>query len=243
MHDEREDRASRGLPWAFVLDPVANARVISDVQRRGLHAARLLVDQVVSNLDRVNDGSAPSSGGPPGDPGSGPDPVTDLVRAWSRLLSRSMEAFETSGTSAAGGPAGTGTSDGAARTGQHGGAMTIDVAAGGDMGTLAVNADEKGAFTEPVELWLHNPSHEQVGPLRIHLGDLHSPEGSVVPNSVVGFEPATLDELPFGAKQRVTVTLSFPEPLPPGVYRSVIQIAGLPDLSIPVRLSIHPAPS
>jgi hypothetical protein len=239
MHDEGEDRAARGLPWGFVLDPVANARAISDVQRRGLRAARHLVDQVVSNLDRVDEGSVSSPSWTTGDSDGAADPVTDLVRSWTRLVSRTMDAFEPSGTGATDGRART--SAGGGRPGRPGAPMTVDVTAGGDRGPLGLVADEKGALSRPAELWLHNPSPGRIGPLRMHVGDLRSPDGIVVPSSVLEFDPETLEVLPARAKQVVALTLTLLEPLPPGVYRSVIQVAGAPDLSIPFRLSIHPS--
>jgi hypothetical protein len=117
--------------------------------------------------------------------------------------------------------------------------MTVDVVAGAETGSLCLDADEKGSLLRPFELQVRNPTTEPVGPLHFHLGDLRSPEGAAVPSSILGFEPSTIEEVPSGTSHCVTMTLSFLEPLLPGVYRSVIQIAGAPDLSIPLHLSVH----
>jgi hypothetical protein len=50
MADRETRQTASELPWAFVFDPLSNARALGEVQRRGLRAASDLVDRVLGSL-------------------------------------------------------------------------------------------------------------------------------------------------------------------------------------------------
>ena len=86
---ERDDNRTLGggLPWAFVLDPAANAAAISEVQRRGLDAARRLIDGIVAQSDRSADheSDVPRGQGGPPDGSTRDEPLAELIRCWAQL--------------------------------------------------------------------------------------------------------------------------------------------------------------
>ncbi|MBV8463691.1 MAG: hypothetical protein JO368_10380 [Acidimicrobiales bacterium] len=232
------EQSGRELPWAFVLDPSANARALNDVQRRGLHAARVLADRVVAGLDRFDDATsgpgtsakgATTSGASPG----GGDPVMDLVQAWSRLLTRSLEVFG-SGTGVDSAPRGEDPGPAAAAT-------RADVGGGDTKWTL--DADEKGQLRQDARLDLVNSSSRPVGPLRFHLGDLRSPDGASIPSSMLQFAPSSISELRPGATATVRLLLSLPEPVEAGTYRGVILLDGAEDTSVALCLRVTSSPA
>ena len=231
MADDGEDTPRSDLPWSFVLDPVANARAIGDVQRRGLHAARVLIDRVVANLDRLDDASGQgtaSSGGST----EAADPMIDLVQAWSKVLSRTMGAFGATATDDR--------SDHAEPSPPH--STSIDLTGHGTGRPIRLDADEKGALRSAPHLELRNPSSEPVGPLQIHLGDLRSPDGELIPSPALHFEPASFEAVPPGEHRTVDLTLTSSTATEPGVYRGLLQIAGAPNVAVPVHLSVGRGP-
>lgn len=227
MHDEHGDDGLRALPWAFVLDPAANAHALGDVQRRGVHAARLLVDRVVAGLDRLDGAGSEEPRTPLGDAGASPEPVMELVQAWSRLLGRTLEAF---GAGAVARPP--------ARGRGHE-AVDVDVVTGRHAGVLGIDV-EKGVTQRPTRLYLGNPSAASVGPLRVHVGELRTSEGESLPSSVLEFDPGCVAELPPDGDVTVAVTATLPEPVAPGTYRSVVQVAGAPAVSVPISVTVRP---
>jgi hypothetical protein len=233
MDNDRQDAGRRDVPWSFVLDPAANAKVLGDVQRRGLHAARLLADRVVAGLDRLDDatGQPEGAGAEPGRPG---DPVTDLVQAWSRVLVRTLEAF---GDGDATGP---GTEPPAPDRGQDR-RYLVDLAGHPAYGPLRLSGG--AGSPSAAEVSLRNSGTAPIGPLRPHLADLRSSDGESLPGSVVRFEPATLADVGPQSEARVTVTVHLEDPVPAGSYRSVLLIAGAPEVAVPVDLRVQPAPS
>ena len=98
---ERAENAnsSAGLPWAFVLDPAANAASLGDVQRRGLEAARQLVDRAIARSGPTADARSdrPSredhSGAEP-QPG---DPLVELIRCWTELTAQVLSRLAQGG--------------------------------------------------------------------------------------------------------------------------------------------------
>ena len=77
-----------GLPWAFVLDPAANAAAVNDVQRRGLEAARRLIDSIVAKSDSSTANGPDEPRTRRRDPGEQPqqgEPLAELIRCWTQL--------------------------------------------------------------------------------------------------------------------------------------------------------------
>ena len=79
--------AGTGLPWAFVLDPAANAAALNEVQRRGLDAARRLIDRAIAGSDQAATGGSPEPNGrrPPGEDTQQPELLAELIHCWTEL--------------------------------------------------------------------------------------------------------------------------------------------------------------
>ncbi|HXW33922.1 MAG TPA: hypothetical protein VEJ87_05035 [Acidimicrobiales bacterium] len=92
------DRPSPSLPWAFVLDPAANAKALGEVQRRGLRAARELVDRVVASIDGPDAPFGPfgpfGANGASGFPAGAPQdlPLAEVIQVWWDLVARAIAA-------------------------------------------------------------------------------------------------------------------------------------------------------
>ena len=244
--DEREP------PWASLLDPVANARALADVQALGLRAAGELVERFVRSVD--DDG--PVAEGDARDDAAGPAgssrEVGRLLEVWMELLRQTATTFASTNGAARPGPEQTapdgdaardGASPGdAARSGEPAG-VRLAPAPGSPSGPPRVVVDPTGAAVDGVaELWLHNDTLDPVGPVALHCGDLRSSEGDMLA-AALHFEPARIRELPARSGRGIRVCVGVAAPLPPGTYRTVVQVAGAPEVWTPLEVVVAGAPS
>jgi len=229
MDDHHERDPGRGLPWAFVLDPAANARALGDVQRRGLRAAQELVDRVVGSIDPAQESTTGSRTNGSISNGAGPDaPFGDLVQACGELAAQVLAAM-------AGGSA---TVTNRPVPGAPERSITVDVTEPARPVVWRLRSDSKGQLLAPVELWLHNPSATPVGPLRLRVGALQAADGAVVGGSCVQFDPEEVAELPARSARGVEVALSVDEQLHPGTYRGLIQADGAPNVCVTLEIAV-----
>ncbi len=220
-----------GLPWAFVLDPVANAAAINDVQRQGLEAARRLIDSIVakSESSSVDGPDEPRTRPDPGEQPRQGDSLAELIRCWAQLTTEVLGKLGETG----GRPASTG-SETAPTT-----AVSVD---GSEPGSSkhCLDVDSRGRLFAASEIRLTNPSARSVGPLVLHVEDLHTPDGRQLAGASVQFDPSLVDDLPPGSSRCVAVAVSTMATLTPGTYRGVIQSAAVPDLSLALQITVHP---
>src|SRR5262245_17490523 len=83
------------LPWASLLDPVANARALGDIQAQALRAAGELVERLAAAADEASAARPASAAGGPTSDGS-PRPTGDasrLIDAWVEMLQRVSSSF------------------------------------------------------------------------------------------------------------------------------------------------------
>jgi hypothetical protein len=232
----------RGPPWASLLDPVANARALADVQALGLRAAGELVERFVRSADdggpATNSDAPPAAGGEPAGSTAAAGPAGEigrLLEVWMELLRQTAETFAAT--------------NGAARPGPHAGSrhedppgVRIDLTTGPSSGTPRVAVDTHGAAVDGgAELWLHNDTTQSVGPVELHCGDLRGPEGDLLA-ATLRFEPARIRELPARSGRGIRVCVRAPAPLLPGRYRAVVQVAGAPDVWMPLEVVVAGAP-
>lgn len=226
MSDDHRNAPGERLPWSFVLDPAANAKALGDVQRRGLEAARELVDRVASTIAPSDEESGPGHANGSTDPatGQGP-PIADLVQDWWEVAGRVLAGLA-AGTSSSGGHL------------PPDGAVEVDVHAAGPT-VWRVRSDPSGRLIAPGELWLRNRQPHPVGPLSLGVGDLRAPDGTLISAHCLRFDPPEPAELPARTARGVAVTLSPERPFEPGIYRGVVQAQGAPNLSITLELTVQ----
>jgi hypothetical protein len=224
--DSSHDGRDRGLPWSSVFDPVANARALEQIQRRGVEASAELVERLVSLVDGGRDDGA--SGADDAPSSSRPSDGIDVFGLWADVATRTLQAMarlsvpDVETTGAGGAPTG--------------GSPWVDVVTGRTHGTLLILRDP-ATDTATAELWLHNPSEQVVGPLRLSVGDLRRPDGTVVPPGAVKLDPEMLELAPRSSRG-VSASVDGAALVAPGRYRGLHLAAGAEEVAVPVELTV-----
>jgi hypothetical protein len=257
--ERRNDEDTGESPWMSMLDPAANARALGEIQRRGLRAAGDLVDRLIGAVDgggrdnpaaagdaaddrvdapREANGSTARQAGSAGVSVAG-SPPADLLQLWTDVFQRGLQAMAAmarpDGAHAAGGgriataDVGRGTATGA-----------VQVTVGTDRsGEDPVGSDVQSGRTGMAEVWLHNGTAEARSGLRLHSGDLLTHDGRTLPHSSLRFDPPSLEELPARSSRGVVVVAEVADPVPDGVYRGVLLVAGAPDVWLPIAVTVE----
>ena len=222
----RDDGGAGGLPWSSLLDPVANAKALGDVQARGLRAASELVERLVRSVDGERVASAAEP--PPGADGAEPTgDASRLLEVWIDLLRRTADSFGRLGDRPATGPAG-------------GAAASVDVGTGVVTGEVHLRVGVDGASADGAELWIHNGTSHPLEPVRLHAGDLRAADGTCL-EATVTFDPGELTEVPARSSRGVAVGLAAEGPLAPGTYRTLVQAAGAPEVWLALEVVVDEA--
>lgn len=222
--DGRQDSASGELPpWAAAFDPAANLQVLSELQRKGLEAARQLVERFAGTIDG-RDGAAgryPGGGPSPGDD-SGPTSAVDgLIDLWAELAKGTMRAV-------------------LAQVAQVVAPAGGDGAPGGVKRVVVDRSGQQGAPVAATEIWLHNESQSERRDLRPHCGELRSADGVRLSASVV-FEPPRIDRLPGRSSQGLMARVrEIADDAIAGTYRGVVLVDGLPDVWLTLEVVVSP---
>ena len=249
-HDHERDVDS-GLPWAFVLDPAANARALGEVQRRGLNAARELVERVASAVDRPENARQPF-GWPAGGAGSNgaggqtpPELVNRLMQGWWELTMNTMTAFLPNWT---GGPPNHDRRPGPGSPGRNGSredpagphdpAPTVDVTPESGPVIWHLEVDSDGSLHRGGQLWLRNPSPKPLGFLRLSVSDLRADSGATIASSQVCLDPSSVKKFPARSARGVEVELRLDGRVASGTYRGVVRGDGAVDLHIPIEIEV-----
>jgi hypothetical protein len=232
-----EQSSSHGesdFPWGFAFDPAANVRALGDVQRRGLHAAGQAVDRLLSTMDPGGARAGPAAGdhGTEGRRDGSDSDIGRLAALWTELVTSGLSEMMRLGSPAGQNGSGTIHTDSEARA-------WVDVGSGQSAGSVEVEADPSGSTRTPGEVWLHNHSGGPLGPVRLHSGELRSPDGVTIPSAAVRFDPPVVEELPERSSRGVGVSLGADRPPAPGVYRGIIQAVGAPAVAIKIELTVQ----
>lgn len=233
---EPRQRGGAGSLWESIFDP-ANARLLADAQAQGLRAASDLIERVVAGFGRGDghepdeddsDGPSPSHTASSGSSSAGFSAPSDeagrVLEAWTDVL----RAVASTLGPAPSGPAG---------NGSGGPTVELDVATPAAGEVLRIGVDPDGQVRDgPVRVWLHNGAESPTGPLSMGAGELRSSTGRTLASALT-FEPATV-ELPARSSRGVAISLEAAEVLEEGTYRGVVQVAGAPQLWLPVEVSV-----
>ncbi len=210
------------IPWTAVFDPVANARALSAIQARGFSAASQLVDRFVQAAQPGADGPANARSGAPADStGAAVGADVDLiVSTWWSMFGRMLRAMP-----------------GATRSAGDG--AIFDLGSETASGGVHLAADGPGRVS--AEVWLHNTGVDDVTSVRLRCGPLLGHDGGKVGAKNIRFSPARFP-VPARSSRGITVKVTVPQGLSPGVYRGTLLAQGHPQLWLPVSLTLRPTP-
>ena len=232
---EEPSSSHAGLPWAFVLDPAANAAAMTEVQRQGLDAARRLVGRAIARSDQS------TRRGPAGPEGrrrttEGPPPrelVGEVIRCWTELTTQVLAKLAEDGEDPRPAESESERDERAA--------VPIDGSGLHDRIRIRLEGGAKGGLHAASEFWLSNPSDRSVGPVDLRVDDLHTPDGHKLASSSVRFDPPVIEELAPGSTRMVGLTASIVRRLAPGTYRGIIQSEGAPAFVLGLEVELLPS--
>jgi len=222
MGQDDGNGARSGHPWlADALDPVENLRALADVQEFGRRAAEDLADRILAWGDGAGSGAGPEAGAPPGGTA-----VADVVE---RLRGDAVLAGEVS-----------------ARLVEH--AMSLagilierlpprprtDAASSQvDLPPVRAGGESSAVF------WVHNTSAAGVAGVRPHCAPPRSHLGCELAPDAVVFDPPFLDPLPARSTCGIEVRVRVAPDVEPGRYVSVVMASNVPDLYLPLQVTVQ----
>jgi hypothetical protein len=212
------DRPANRPWWADALDPVENLKILANVQDFGRLAAEELADRLLAQGDG-------------GDGGTGEGATdADLDQLARRLRAEAIRAGE----------AWVGLVEVlAAMTGALTGRLARRAEAGPAGGPAPVRLAVAGAGMEATAVfYVHNTGPVPVATARPHCAPLRSHLGQELAASAVRFDPAVLEPLPARSSCGIEVRACAPPGTAPGTYVSVILVSNVPELYLPLQLTV-----
>jgi hypothetical protein len=218
VEDDDRSRSANRSWWADALNPVENLRALADVQEFGRRAAEDLADRLLARgdgRDGMFGGAAVSDA-----------ELSELVRrfraeairagdVWANLIDNLATLM------------GILTSRPPRRSDAEAGASSVVLKA------VSPGAETTGLF------WVHNTSPAAVSSVRPHCAPPRSHLGHELAPDAIRFDPQVLDPLPARSSCGIEVRLSVPPATPPGTYMSVILASNLPELCLPLRVTVQ----
>jgi hypothetical protein len=218
-HAERSNRS-----WlADALDPLENLRALADVQAFGRQAAEDLADRVLA-WGEGGDGGALANGA-----ASTPGTSSGVADVMERLRGDAVVAGEVS-----------------IRLVEH--AMTL-------LGILLERLPAGASSASPAEaldlsvagpgeaatavFWVHNTSAAVVASVRPHCAPPRSHHGHELAADAVVFDPPSLDPLPARSTCGIEVSVRVPRGTPAGRYSSIVMASNVPDLYLPLHVTVR----
>lgn len=150
---------------------------------------------------------------------SPPDDYAALIDAWTELTRRFIGAL--------------------AENGPMGG-MTVSLQSDGVAQRVRLVHEPAQPDDTGTDVWLHNGTTSEVGPLVFRCSDLSDSEGSVMAGAEVRFDPPEMEPLPSRSSRAVSVSLVATGAPRPGTYRGTIQAQGAPGLWLPLEVVVKP---
>jgi hypothetical protein len=214
--DDRDRSANRPW-WVDALDPVENLRALANVQDFGRIAAEELADRLLAGRD-----------GRDGTPTGAATSEAELDQLVRRFQAEAIRAGDTW-------------------------ANFIDLfatlvgvlsrlprRAGPAPGPAPVALAATPATEATAVFYVHNTSAAAVGGVRPHCAPLRSHLGDELAADAVRFEPEVVDPLPPRGSAGIEVRCQVPPGAAPGTYVSVILVSNVPELYLPLQLTVQP---
>ena len=120
------------------------------------------------------------------------------------------------------------------------GTVTVSLEQNGVGAPVRLVRDPGNEGDAVTEVWLHNGTTSEVGPLVFRCSELSDAGGSVLAGAEVRFDPPEMEPLPGRSSRAVAVLLAATASPSPGVYRGTIQAEGAPGLWLPLEVAIQP---
>jgi hypothetical protein len=212
-----QDRPANRPWWVDALDPVENLRTLANVQDFGRLAAEELADRLLARGDGRPGGS--------GEGAAGAD-LDQLARRLQAEAARAGEAWVSAVEIMA------------AMTGALAGRL-----AGRDRpGPAAVRLEAVRPGAEAIGVfYVHNTEPVPVASVRPHCAPLRSHLGHELAAGAVRFDPEVLEPLPARSSCGIEVRACVPPGTAPGTYVSVILVANVPGLYLPLQVTVAAA--
>jgi hypothetical protein len=210
------DRSANRRWWIDALDPVENLRTLANVQDFGRTAAEELADRLLARgdgRDVTPDGAALSDA-----------ELDRLVRRFQAEAVRAADAWaDLVGVfvTLAGGLAG--------RLARRPGPE-----AGEDLVALTVTPGREATAV----FYIHNSAGAPVPAVRPHCAPPRSHLGQELAGDAVRFDPEVLDPLPARSSCGIEVRCHVPPGSAPGSYASVILVSNVPELYLPLQVTV-----
>jgi hypothetical protein len=214
-----QDRSANRPWWVDALDPIENLRTLAGVQDFGRLAAEELADRLLAGSD-----------GHPGGPGDGAADA-DLDRLARRLQAEAARAGEAWANLVEVLAAMTGVLAGRLAAGQGGGERP------GGPAPLRLEAVRPGTEATGV-FYVHNTAPVPVAAARPHCAPLRSHLGHELATGAVRFDPEVLEPLPARSSCGIEVRACVPPGTTPGTYVSVVLVANVPELYLPLQVTV-----
>jgi hypothetical protein len=210
--DDRDGSSNRPW-WVDALDPVENLRTLANVQDFGRQAAEELADRLLTRA---------------GEHGDAAQSEADLDRLTRRFQAEAARAGEVLvnlidlfatlvGALGARPP-------GRPERGPGGASVMLEAVAAG--------TEASAVF------WIHNTSPSAIPAVRPHCTPLRSHLGHELAAGAVRFDPEVLDPLPARSSCGVELRCRVPPGATPGGYASLILVSNLPELFLPLRVTV-----
>jgi hypothetical protein len=214
--DDRDRSANRPW-WVDSLDPVENLRALANVQDFGRIAAEELADRLLAGRD--------GRGGTPTGAATSEAELDQLVRRFQAEAIRAgdtwanfIDLFAT----------------------LVGVLSRLPRRAGPAPGPAPVALAATPATEATAVFYVHNTSAAAVGGVRPHCAPLRSHLGDELAADAVRFEPEVVDPLPPRGSAGIEVRCRVPPGAAPGAYVSVILVSNVPELYLPLQLTVQP---
>jgi hypothetical protein len=220
-----EEAARRRTSASF--DPFATARALGEIQAEGLRAAGALVERLVHLVDGPvrADGATGTAEPPlPNSPADSQAATDAWFTMWNELFERTTRALGAIG----GGPPIV-PEDGAR-------SLTLDGRRPPVTNAVTVSVPVGGSAC--AEVWLHNGTAEDLGPLTPTCGPLVAIDGTLL-GPAVEIDPASIELLPRRSSRALQLTVSAGADATIGPHRGTLQVAGAPDLWLAVEVVVE----
>jgi hypothetical protein len=119
-------------------------------------------------------------------------------------------------------------------------ADVVELAVRGPRTTVAVELSGLPGAEAAAPVWIHNTTQAPLEAIALRITDLAAHDGSNVTAAVASFAPAEFD-VPAGTSASATLAIAVPPAAAPGAYHGHVLAAGLPAVSVPVRLLVDEA--